>query len=237
MDKQKESHQFVFDCNGPTVMGFVGPNGSGKSSIVEALGIRGVEFGDPRFHGRIVVDCEAGETLVPIVNPDEIARAIKDANPSLTVSECNLMAFNAANQIRLIYADAGIDFAFETVGSHPSKVEFLEGLKSSGYFVAVLFVGTESSDINVRRVQQRVRLGGHDVERDKIVSRYERTMELLPRYFAVADYMAIYDNSVDAAIDTGEGPRLLLTKRNGSVNMTASGKESLWLARYLLDYI
>lgn len=84
MEILKENHQFVFDSSGPTVIGFVGPNGSGKSSIVEALGIRGVEPGDQRFRGRMVLDRDTRETLIPIINPDEIARSIKNNNPNLT---------------------------------------------------------------------------------------------------------------------------------------------------------
>lgn len=236
MDTDKESYQFVFDSPGPTVLGFVGPNGSGKSSIVEKLGIRGVELGDPRFRGRIAVDPDTGEVLLPVVNPDEIARRIKDSSPDLSEAECNAMAFNESNQIRQVFGNAGIDFAFETVGSHVSKAEFLEELKLAGYTVGVLFVSTASSDINVRRVAQRVRLGGHNVQLEKIVSRYERTMGLLPRYFAVSDYMAIYDNSIDAAIESGQGPRLLLTKKNDSVTLTQDGRRSAWLKAYLLDY-
>lgn len=45
--------------------------------------------------------------------------------------------------IRGMLASAGLDFGFETVGSHVSKPEFLEGLKEAGYNVAILFISTE----------------------------------------------------------------------------------------------
>lgn len=229
---QENRNQFVFDCSGPTVMAFVGPNGSGKSAIVEELGIRGAMPGDSRYTGKLVIDRNTGEVLIPVVNPDNIASAIARSNPNLSYEECNWQAFEQAQEIRGIYSEAMVDFAFETVGSHPSKVEFLGGLRDKGYFVAILFVGTGGPDINVSRVKHRVSLGGHDVPDDKIISRYERTMQLLPRYIEVADYIAVYDNSIDSKPGAGLGPRLLLVKRCGEIEVTPEGKVTPWLKKY-----
>lgn len=225
----REELSYLFDCTGPTVIGFVGPNGSGKSSIVEAAGFEGVSPGSPLFKGRMAIDPQTGGIALPIINPDDIARGIAAANPDLTVDECNARAFTEANEIRQLYARAGIDFAFETVGSHPSKVEFLEEMRTRGYTTAVLFVSTKDPAINLRRVALRVSYGGHDVPPEKVVERYERTMKLLPRYFIAADYMSIYDNSVDSVRGCGGGAVLLLTKQLDRVKLTAAGKASPWL--------
>ena len=45
------------------------------------------------------------------------------------------------------------------------------------------------------RVKSRAALGGHDVPEDKIVSRYEKCMNLLPELLKVCDIMHIYDNT------------------------------------------
>ncbi|WP_317195989.1 hypothetical protein [Litoribacter ruber] len=70
--------------------------------------------------------------------------------------------------------------SFETVFSHPGKVEIIKQAKEQGYKVYLYFVSTEDPTINVHRVKQvRVPQKGHDVPEDKIISRYYRSMELL----------------------------------------------------------
>jgi predicted ABC-type ATPase len=87
--------------------------------------------------------------------------------------------------------------AFETVFSHESKVEFIVDAKSAGYFVRLFFVGTESPEINIRRVNQRVSRGGHDVPIDKIRSRYGKSLANLAPAIALVDRAYVFDNSVD----------------------------------------
>lgn len=221
------------DANGPIVLALVGPNGSGKSSIINLLGIRNIEIGDERYIGRTVFNPASGEMLLPLVNPDEIAKAVKRQNPDCDWDAANSAAFETANEIRQLLSEARVDFGFETVGSHPSKIEFLNCLKDAGYFVAIVFVTTKDVAINIRRVKQRHVSGGHDVPTDKVVARYERTMCLLPRYLEIADFMAIYDNSEDREPDDGIGPELLLLKREGRIVLTEAGAISPWLGRFL----
>ena len=54
---------------------------------------------------------------------------------------------------------------------------------------------TSSSDINVRRVQERVRNGGHDVPEEKIRSRYTRSLQNLAKLVRIADRTRVIDNS------------------------------------------
>lgn len=165
------------DTEGPLVIAFIGPNGSGKSSVTNLLKITNVVLGDERYTGSIVYDDASGETLLPLVNPDEIAKAVRAEHPSLSKETCDSIAFGRANAIRDMLADAKIDFGFETVGSHRSKAEFLERLKQQGYYVAVLFISTEDARINVRRVKQRQLTGGHDVPAEKVINRFPITLE------------------------------------------------------------
>ncbi len=221
----------------PIVIAFVGPNGSGKSSIVRQLGFVNAHPGDRRYRGHIATIDNTNEIIVPLVNADEIAKRIGKRNPEWSKDQCNKAAFYEAQETRQIFSDARIDFAFETVGSHPSKVEFLENLKARGYMVWVLFVSTESPEINIKRVHQRYLAGGHDVPEFKIVSRYRKTMRLLPSYFNVADHMVVYDNSNDCPPQIGHGPRLLLTKGPSGVSCTKAGRHSKWLAKWLGEAI
>ena len=68
--------------------------------------------------------------------------------------------------------------------------------RRNGFQVDMVFVTTESSDINVARVGNRVLQGGHDVPEASIRQRYDRAMELLPAALQKADTAAVYDLSL-----------------------------------------
>jgi len=68
-----------------------------------------------------------------------------------------------------------ISFTFETVMSHCSKIDILMQAQATGYRTYLYFVATDDSTINISRVRNRVKLGGHDVPADKIEARYYRT--------------------------------------------------------------
>ncbi len=86
-------------------------------------------------------------------------------------------------------------FTFETVMSHPSKIDFIKSAVKSGYKVYLYFVSLENPELNKERVKARVQLKGHDVPSDKIESRYYRTMELLLEAIKVVDKAYFFDNS------------------------------------------
>jgi predicted ABC-type ATPase len=88
-------------------------------------------------------------------------------------------------------------FSFETVFSHPSKLDIMHAAFDSGYKVYLYFVSTESPTINKFRVEARKRKGGHDVPPDKIDSRYYRSLELLYEACQRAYQVFFFDNSED----------------------------------------
>lgn len=88
-----------------------------------------------------------------------------------------------------------ISFTFETVMSHASKVAFLLGARQAGYRTYLYYVATEDPSINVSRVQNRVRLGGHNVPQDKVVERYHRSLQLLAKAIACSNRAYVFDSS------------------------------------------
>ncbi|TXI78895.1 MAG: hypothetical protein E6Q44_10265 [Flavobacteriales bacterium] len=87
-------------------------------------------------------------------------------------------------------------FSLETVFSHPNKLELMKRAKAMGYKVYLYFISTEDPAINVQRVKDiRVKQGGHDVPKDKIISRYHRTMANLPEALSIAYHAYLWDNS------------------------------------------
>ena len=88
--------------------------------------------------------------------------------------------------------------SFETVFSHPSKLEFMRRAKEQGYKIYLYFVATEDPAINIARIKEvRVMTGGHDVSEDKIRRRYERSLDLLFDAAALAYQAWFFDNSRD----------------------------------------
>ena len=67
-------------------------------------------------------------------------------------------------------------FTFETVLSSPRNSKLLKMAKRCGYWIEVVFVLTHDVEINVNRVKNRVKNGGHDVPEDKIRSRYKKSL-------------------------------------------------------------
>ncbi len=72
-----------------------------------------------------------------------------------------------------------ISFTFETVMSHPGKVQILEAAQNVGYRTYLYYVATDDPAINVSRVKNRVKLNGHDVPPHLVEKRYYRSLDLL----------------------------------------------------------
>lgn len=81
-------------------------------------------------------------------------------------------------------------------GSFDSKkFDFLKKAKEKRYFVRCIYVLTVNPDINVSRVKSREQAGGHGVPEEKIRTRYDKALALLPELVPVCDVLHIYDNS------------------------------------------
>lgn len=91
-------------------------------------------------------------------------------------------------------------FTFETVMSSPDKIKTLERARLAGYRNYLYYVATDSPSINLTRIQQRVRSGGHNVPNDKVVERYHRSLSLLFEAIKLTDRAYIFDNSGGKAI-------------------------------------
>lgn len=145
-------------------------------------------FAGPNGSGKSTVT--RGLPIVGIyVNADDIKR----------ISGCtDLEAAQEAEKIRNILLDGKQDFTFETVLSTDRNLILLQRAKEAGYDIQAVFVLTCSSEINVQRVQERVRNGGHDVPEEKIRSRYTRSLQNLAKLVRIADRTSVIDNSGDA---------------------------------------
>jgi predicted ABC-type ATPase len=160
-----------------------GPNGSGKTTLTRQLRERGVDFGE-------------------YINPDDIALTLDGTYDARVVE-----AQRVADRRRDECIEAKRSFSFETVMSHPSKVDILKRAKTVGFFVQLYFVGIDDPRTNVDRVTLRVAQGGHDVPQDRIIARWQRTMALLADAVSAADQAFVFDNSQGRSLS--KGPRLV----------------------------
>ena len=87
------------------------------------------------------------------------------------------------------------DFTFETVLSTDRNLTLLKKAKQKGYFIRCIYVLTASPDINIARIKVREASGGHGVPEDKVRSRYEKALALIPELVEVCDILHIYDNT------------------------------------------
>lgn len=78
----------------------------------------------------------------------------------------------------------------------------------------------ESVDLNVQRVELRVRRGGHPVPEDKIRTRHARSLKQLRWFFDQSDLAIIYDNS-------GATPRLVGEKKAGTAWLDTDAPDDL----------
>lgn len=203
----------------PRLRMFAGPNGSGKSMIKsvirpELLGvyinpddiekeIRGRNFLDLASYGvrttqEEILNFFRRSTLLEKADLLELADALRFSDDKLdfcTVLANAYFASVAADFIRQKLLETGTTFTFETVMSSPDKVQLLQKAQEQGYRTYLYFVATEDPDINISRVHYRVKMGGHAVPEDKIVSRYYRSLNLLREAIRYTTRAYLFDNS------------------------------------------
>jgi predicted ABC-type ATPase len=134
----------------------------------------------------------------------------------------------AADFIRSKLIENSKSFTFETVMSFPDKVELLRKAQANGYRTYLYYIATEDPAINVSRVHYRVKMGGHSVPDDKIVSRYHRSLDLLIQAVQCSNRAYIFDNSTHEHVWLAE-----IT--NGKMLEIKTDQIPAWFKRALWD--
>jgi len=133
-----------------------------------------------------------------------------------------------ADYLRVKLIERGEKLSFESVMSHSSKLEVFDLAAKHGYKVYLYFICTESPEINIDRVKQRVLEGGHHVDDDKIEKRYYLTLNLLKEAVRKTYRSFLWDNS-------GTESELILEVEGGSnITMITENTTPHWCEQYLL---
>jgi predicted ABC-type ATPase len=97
--------------------------------------------------------------------------------------------------LRHYLQEKNINFCFETVMSHPSKIDEVKEAKQKGYKTYLYFICIDDPEVNVSRVENRVEKGGHNVAANKVSSRYYNTLNNLIYIIENVDKCYLFDNS------------------------------------------
>lgn len=153
----------------------IGANGAGKSTLLANL------------YKNNIVD-------VPYINADIFQKECLINNTEEQDLQNKKAVMFVANAVDKLVAE-NKSFCFETVFSHPSKVELIKKAKEKGYKVVVFYVTTTDPKINIERVAKRVQEGGHNVPKEKIVERYYRCKAQIKKALPYCDHIYFFDNS------------------------------------------
>lgn len=240
----------------PRMRMFAGPNGSGKSVLKSYLptpllgvylnadeieaDVRGCGFLDLRgFDIETTAEeilpffLEAG--LLKQYGRIAMAKKLSFENHRLHFPDGNMDSYLAsvvAAFLRMKLLEAQTSFTFETVMSHPSKVDMLKQAQGAGYRTYLYYVATDDPAINISRVENRVKLNGHDVPPDLVEKRYYRSLDLLMEAIRYTHRAYIFDNSTDNADNT----HTWLAEITGGSRMEfKTGLIPAWFKRAVLD--
>ena len=105
------------------------------------------------------------------VNADEIAKGLSPFCPeSVAIQAGKLMLLRIEE---LLATDE--TFSIETTLATRSYSELVKRAQEKGYKVTLLYFWLSSPELAVERVARRVREGGHNIPKDVIYRRYEKT--------------------------------------------------------------
>jgi len=163
-----------------------GPNGCGKST----------------FYNR--TDIEGWGGSVWIINPDLLTAKIVESE-QIDTAAANLAAVERIENWLEASLEAYQTIGVETVLSSGKYRRLVELAHQRGFEVRMIYILLGSLKLQMERIAQRVRDGGHDVPADKVEARRKRSFEQLAWFAQYVDRCWVFDNS------TGE-PELVAVK-------------------------
>lgn len=107
---------------------------------------------------------------------------------------------------------------------YPQKITYWQSL---GYHVSLIFPTLPDAQTAIARVTTRVSQGGHHIPDDVIIRRFHAGLANLPRYIALVDQWAVYDNEVPMHPQSESASNFLGIVYSG---LQASAKEAERLA-------
>lgn len=107
----------------------------------------------------------------------------------------------------------------ETVLSTTKYRRLVRAAKKRGFEIRLIYVILRSPELNIKRVQMRVRKGGHRVPSEKVRKRWTGSLKQLPWFLNHADWALLFDNSKEL--------RVVGRKKDGTVILDPSAPLAL----------
>ena len=150
---------------------FAGINGAGKSTLYR--------------------ECYQPWKNEKRINTDEMVARVGSWQDESLQLKCGREA------VKLIkaYFEEGISFNQETTLTGRTIVNNVKVAKAKGYTDHLYYVGLDSTDIALQRIEKRVREGGHGIATKDVLRRYGNSFENLGAIFKYCDKVSLYDNS------------------------------------------
>lgn len=150
-----------------------GPNGAGKTTA-------SMEYLKADLH------------CMEFVNADNIAYGLSPFQPEKVAIAAGKLMLKRIDEL----LELQVDFAIETTLSSKQLISTIERAKEKHYEIILLFYWLDSVDLAIRRVENRVANGGHNIPNDIIERRYNRgIINLFQVYKNLVDYWLLIDNS------------------------------------------
>lgn len=128
-----------------------GPNGSGKTTFAESYFLK------------------TRKNLV-FLNPDVIASGIAPLDFQRASFHAGRVLISEINE----RIKNGESFSFESTLSGKTWLLMLKDALSQGYEIRIYFLYLKNVKDNLRRIQQRIKMGGHSIPEDSVRRRYPR---------------------------------------------------------------
>ncbi len=114
----------------------------------------------------------------------------------------------------------GISFTQETTLSGFRTERTARKAREMGYSVRLFYVGLDTAQESLERIQNRVRRGGHDIDRDDVLRRFSGRWEAVAKVLPYCDTAEFYDND--------NGFQLVAEYRNGEL-LLVGDRQPHWI--------
>lgn len=235
---------------------YAGPNGSGKSSLYKVISkeyisglfvnadeiekqLKTVGFIDltefnlktdayqfenykilPSSLSLIKKASSEGFAIEVVVKDNFILNKSKSTNSYEAAFVASFIRYSLLNEKR--------NFTYETVMSDRFKLEEIKHANQLGYKTYLYFICTDDFEKNIERVKNRVLKDGHDVDEEKIKSRYFKTLDNLADAVKLVHRAYIFDNS-------GNQYELIAEIYQGTAFKFYNTSIPAWIDKYLYD--
>jgi predicted ABC-type ATPase len=161
----------------PSLYLFAGCNGAGKTTFARAYL---TQFPTPpRF-----------------LNADEIARGLSPLAPHTMAIKAGRLLLHEIDGC----LEARRSFALESTLSGQTHRALLQRAKTLGFRIEIHYLWLPSPKLAVRRIAQRVKMGGHHIPESDVIRRYSKSIENFVGFYAsMSDTWALWDNKQSPA--------------------------------------